>query len=51
MVRFTLLPLTPRETAGGIHWIAGWVGPGGASHDAMEKSLAYAGNRTPAVQP
>jgi hypothetical protein len=36
--------LSPRERAPGTYWIIGWVGP-------REKSLAPAGNRTPAVHP
>jgi hypothetical protein len=34
--QFQVRPLHPRETAPGIHWIGGWMGPR-ARLDAMEK--------------
>jgi hypothetical protein len=44
--------LTPEERASGTHWIGNWVSPR-VRLNAVEKrkSLAPAGNRTPAVQP
>jgi hypothetical protein len=38
----------PREITTGIHWTRGWVGPKAGLE--FVKTLASAGNRTPAVQ-
>jgi hypothetical protein len=40
---------TSGEIPPGTHWIRGCVGPR-AGLDAVEKNLALAGNRTPAIQ-
>jgi hypothetical protein len=42
---------TSGEKEPGTHWIGGWMGPQRRSrHCGVERKLALAGNRTPAVQ-
>jgi hypothetical protein len=52
VVIFTPLPLIPRKTALGTHWIEDWVGPRDNLKASEKRKISFsAGNQTPAVLP